>query len=300
MAIYNQALKTGKLKEAVEVFKHKEQSCDMCPHVCGVNRHKETGICNTGVEVPIAESLVHLGEEEVVSGLKGSGAIFFSNCNLSCVFCQNSDVSQNGKGQLYNSKEIADIMINLQNKGCHNINWVSPTHCVSILIEALYIAAKNGLSIPIVYNCGGYESLEILNLLDGIIDIYMPDMKWSNNSLGEKYSGIHCYTNINRLAVKEMHSQVGDLQLNDEDVAQSGLIVRYLILPNNVDSFRKTFNWIKSEIGNNTYISLLTEYYPFYQAYDIPELSRPLNEKEVQEVIDFLIELEFNKIEYCL
>jgi len=300
MAAYNEAFKTGRLKEVVEILKTKEKSCDMCPHSCGVDRNIESGLCGTGVNIPVAEYIVHLGEEEVVSGFNGSGAIFFSNCNLKCVFCQNSDVSQNGQGQIYQAEDIAGIMMDLQNSNCHNINWVSPTHCISVLAESLFIAAQKGLHIPIVYNCGGYESLEVLKLLDGIIDIYMPDMKWSDNVLGEKYSHVSNYTDFNQMAVKEMYNQVGDLQLDENNIAQSGLLIRYLILPNNIDDFRKTFFWIKSNIGTHTYISLLTEYYPFYQACSIPELSRPLHKYEIQEVIDFLNELGFDRIEYCL
>jgi len=298
MAIYNQALKSGRLEIIVEKIKEIETKCNFCPLNCGVNRTIDLGRCKTGVKVPVAEYLVHLGEEAPIVGQNGTGAIFLSNCNLNCVFCQNSEVSQDGYGSLYDERQIADIMLELQSQGCHNIDWVSPTHCVNILVKSLFLAAQDGLNIPIVYNTNGYENINTLGLLDGLIDIYMPDIKWSNNSIGLKFSNVENYTEINRQAIQEMHRQVGDLILDEDGVVISGVLLRYLILPNNIDDYRQTCQWILENLGKDTYISLLTEYYPCYKACDFPELSRQVVKEEIDQVIRCYEKHGFNRLEY--
>ena len=298
MAVYVDALQNEVFVDKVLLSIQAELECKLCPRECGVNRHTSNdGYCQTLGSmsgVPIMEYLVHLGEEKVVSGINGTGAIFFGNCNLDCVFCQNINKLHK---KYYNLTEFSTIMLDMQNKGCHSISIISPSHCVGALIGGLYIAAVNGLNIPVLYNSGGYDSTIALELLDGLIDIYMPDMKWSDNDSAKKYSGIDNYVEINRSAVKTMYDQVGDAVIED-GVIQKGLLIRYLILPNRFEDAKKTVIWIKDNIGVDIYISLLTDYYPFDRASEFKDLDRVVTQKEKDDVIGLYVDAGFKNIEY--
>ena len=227
----------------------------------------------------------HFGEEAPLVGKHGSGTIFFTYCNLRCVFCQNYTISQLGEGNKIDKEELARIMLSLQARGCHNINLVSPTHAVPYILDALELAASMGLHLPLVYNSGGYDSVETLELLDGIVDIYMPDMKYSDEKTAEQLSGIEDYPGVNRAAVKEMHRQVGDLQVDNHGVAQRGLLVRHLVLPNRLAGTEEVMRFLAQEVSADTYLNIMAQYHPCYQAYDRPQLARPINREEFQEAV---------------
>ncbi len=227
----------------------------------------------------------HFGEEAPLVGTNGSGTIFFTYCNLHCLFCQNYTISQLGEGSPVNSEQLAGMMLSLQSKGCHNINLVSPTHVVPYILEALELAASNGLYLPLVYNTGGYDALETLKLLDGVVDIYMPDMKYSDEKIAEELSGIKNYPEINRAAVKEMHRQVGDLQLDKQGVARRGLLVRHLVLPEGLAGTEEVVKFLAREISTDTYLNIMAQYHPCHKAFDMPRLAQPLPKDEFNEAI---------------
>ena len=227
----------------------------------------------------------HFGEEAPLVGMQGSGTIFFTYCNLRCLFCQNYTISQLGDGNRVSRDELADMMLSLQDKGCHNINVVTPTHVVPYILDALELAASKGLNIPLVYNTGGYDSLETLKLLDGVVDIYMPDMKYSDKKTAEQLSGIKDYPEANRAAIKEMHRQVGDLQVNNQGVAQRGLLIRHLVLPNRLAGTKEIVRFLAREISTHTYLNIMAQYRPSYKASTAPLVSRPLNGEEFNEAI---------------
>jgi putative pyruvate formate lyase activating enzyme len=219
-------------------------------------------------------------------GRYGSGTIFFSFCNLGCLYCQNYTISQLGEGSPVSSQELAEMMLSLQRQGCHNINLVSPTHVVPYILEALEIAVSRGLKLPLVYNTGGYDSIETLKLLDGIIDIYMPDMKYSDEKIAEQLSGIRDYLRVNRAAVKEMHRQVGDLEIDDSGVARRGLLVRHLVLPHGLAGTQEIVSFLAREVSTDTYLNIMAQYHPCYQAFNLPQLARRLDETEFAEAIN--------------
>jgi len=227
----------------------------------------------------------HFGEEAPLVGKHGSGTIFFTNCNLRCLFCQNYSISQLGEGQKVSKKELADIMLFLQAKGCHNINLVSPTHVVPQILEALELAVESGLRLPLVYNSGGYDSVETLRMLDGVIDIYMPDMKYDDAETARKLSDIENYPEINRAAIKEMHRQTGNLEVNGEGVAQRGLLVRHLVLPHGLAGTKGIMNFISNEVSRNTYVNIMDQYHPCYKAFQIPSLRRRISSVEFHEAL---------------
>jgi len=228
----------------------------------------------------------HFGEEAPLVGRHGSGTIFFTYCNLQCVFCQNYTISQLGEGIAVGGEELARMMLSLQARGCHNINLVSPTHVVPYILDALELAVSAGLSLPLVYNTGGYDSVETLELLDGIVDIYMPDMKYSDERIAEQLSGIKDYPIVNKAAVKEIHRQVGDLQMDEQGVAQRGLLVRHLVLPNRLAGTQEVVRFLAQEVSTNTYLNIMAQYHPCHKAFDIPVLARPVLREEVSEAID--------------
>ena len=219
-------------------------------------------------------------------GRHGSGTIFFTYCNLHCAFCQNYTISQLGEGSPAAKEELAQMMLSLQKKGCHNINLVSPTHVVPYILEALELAAARGLHLPLVYNSGGYDSLETLKLLDGVVDIYMPDMKYSDEETAEELSGIKDYPRVNQAAVKEMHRQVGDLRLDEQGVARRGLLVRHLVLPNGLAGTEAVIKFLAGKISTDTYLNIMAQYRPCYRAFDIPRLARPLLDREFSKTIE--------------
>lgn len=239
----------------------------------------------------------HFGEEAPLVGRRGSGTIFFAFCNLHCVFCQNYNISQLGEGSTVDSEELASMMLSLQAKGNHNINLVSPTHVVPFILEALEIAASRGLQLPIVYNTGGYDSIETLQLLDGIVDIYMPDMKYSDGKVGERLSDIKRYPEANRAAVREMHRQVGDLQIDESGVATRGLLVRHLVLPHGLAGTEGVVKFLAEEIAPNTYLNVMAQYHPCYRAFDYLELSRPITSEEYSAAIELARRYGLNRLD---
>ena len=244
----------------------------------------EKGKCDSAAEIHISSFGPHYGEERELVGHFGSGTIFFTNCNLSCVFCQNYDISHEGKGVKIDGDGLVKVMFDLQRKGCHNINWVSPTHLVPLLIPALLQARNEGLHIPLVYNTGGYDSLEALEMLDGLVDIYMPDAKYGDSSAAKKYSDAPEYWEINRDALKEMHRQVGNLAVED-GVAVRGLLVRHLILPKDIAASFEVFKFISQELSNDTYINIMDQYRPSNKADKFHELGRRISQEEYRAAI---------------
>lgn len=239
----------------------------------------------------------HFGEEAPLVGRRGSGTIFFTYCNLDCVFCQNYAISQLGEGRAVDRKELAGMMLSLQAKGCHNINLVSPTHVVPHILDALELAVSKGLHLPLVYNSGGYDSVETLELLDGVVDIYMPDMKYSDEKTAEQLSGIKDYPKVNKAAVKEMHRQVGDLEIDKPGVAQRGLLVRHLVLPNRLAGTQEAVRFLAQEISANTYLNIMAQYHPGYKAFDIPQLARAVNRQEFLEAIVLAQQQSLNRLD---
>ncbi len=287
MAAYQGLYRSGELEQRVERARAMLRSCELCPRRCRANRLQgETGMCRTAAEAAVSSYGPHFGEEAPLVGIHGSGTIFFTYCNLRCMFCQNYTISQMGEGRVVTKGEIARMMLSLQERGCHNINLVTPTHVVPQILEALKIAAGLGLSIPLVYNCGGYESVETLRLLDGIVDIYMPDMKYSDERNARRFSGVKDYPAVNRAAVKEMHRQVGDLQVDERGVATRGLLVRHLVLPHGIAGTEGVVRFIAEEVSLNTYLNVMAQYYPSHRAFKIPALSRALTRQEFAEAIN--------------
>jgi len=260
--------------------------CEVCPRKCGVKRLEgEQGFCRSDEEVIVSSYNAHFGEEPPLSGNFGSGTIFFTNCNLKCVYCQNYPISQLGNGDKVNLSELAKIMLALQKRKCHNINLVTPTHFVPQILKSLKSAIKMGLHVPIVYNTSGYDSVNTLKLLDGVVDVYLPDARYADNEVARKYSSAPGYFEIMEKALKEMHRQVGDLVTDKIGVARSGLIVRHLVLPEGLSGTKKIMYFIAREISPHTYISLMAQYFPAYQAGQFPLLSRRINREEYREAL---------------
>jgi len=247
----------------------------------------ESGKCHITNQVLISSYGPHFGEEAPLVGKHGSGTLFFTYCNLRCVFCQNYTISQLGEGSVISKEQLAKMMLSLQTKGCHNINLVTPSHVVPFILDALELAASMGLYLPLVYNSGGYDSVETLKLLDGIVDIYMPDMKYSDEKTAQELSGIKDYPEVNKAAIREMHRQVGDLQIDEQGVAQRGLLVRHLVLPNRLAGTQEVVRFLAQEVSTTTYLNIMAQYRPCYKAFDIPLLSRPVDKQEFSEAIDF-------------
>ena len=262
-------------------------NCEVCPRKCGVNRLEgEEGFCRSGEEVIVSSYNAHFGEEPPLSGNFGSGTIFFTNCNLKCVYCQNYPISQLGNGNKVSLLELTKIMLALQKRKCHNINLVTPTHFAPQILKSIKLAIKMGLNIPIVYNTSGYESVGALKLLDGIVDIYLPDARYADNGVARKYSSAPPnYFETVKEALKEMHRQVGDLAVSKNGIARSGLIVRHLVLPEGLSGTKKIMNFIAREISPHTYISLMAQYFPAYQARQFPPLSRRINRGEYRKAL---------------
>ena len=267
--------------------------CELCPHNCKVNRlNGEIGRCKCKDKVKIALASVHYYEEPCISGENGSGTIFFSGCNLNCKFCQNYEISQLGKGIEITIEELSDIFIKQQNKGVNNINLVTPTMYVYQIIEAIKIARKKGLDIPIVYNSNGYENVETIKKLNGYIDVYLPDLKYYDDEIAYKYSGINNYFENAKSAILEMQKQVGAPKLNENGIIQKGLIIRHLVLPNNIENSEKILRWIKSNINEEVYISIMAQYFPSYKAKQMNDINRKLSEEEYAKIEDLVYELD--------
>ncbi|MCP4582786.1 MAG: 4Fe-4S cluster-binding domain-containing protein [candidate division Zixibacteria bacterium] len=259
--------------------------CTICPRECHVDRTTDdSGECGMPAELGISSANLHHGEEPPISGTGGSGTIFLSGCNLHCQYCQNYPISQYRNGEFYSSAEAASMMIDLEKRGAHNINFVTPSHYVPQLMEAMLIAYKTGLTMPIVYNSSGYDSLEMLKLLDGIIDIYMPDMRYDDPSNSAKYSDVTDYPEINRIAIREMHRQVGVLRVEDE-IAVQGLLIRHLVLPKGISGSKVIFDFIAGEISAETFVAVMSQFFPAYNACNHPDISKRLTQAEYDEAI---------------
>ena len=268
------------------------EKCEICPHRCKINRiDGKIGRCKSTDKIKIALVSVHNYEEPCISGENGSGTVFFSNCNLNCVFCQNYEISQQGLGKEITIQQLADIFINQQNKGVENINLVTPTSYVTQIIEAIKIARSKGLKIPIVYNTNGYENIETIKMLDGYIDIYLPDLKYIDNDIGKKYSKIDNYFEVASKAIKEMYNQVGKYKFDNRGIMQRGMIIRHLILPNNIENSKKVLKWIEQNMPQDIYVSIMAQYFPTYKAKEIGELNRKLTIDEYEEVENYLYRL---------
>jgi putative pyruvate formate lyase activating enzyme len=257
------------------------ERCTVCPRCCEVNRLAgELGSCGAPHEVIVSSVSLHHGEEPPVSGLAGSGTVFFTHCNLKCVFCQNYPISHQGRGEPMSSDELAGAMLELQRLGAHNINLVTPTHYAPQVLEALGRAFERGLEMPVLYNCGGYEPVEMLELLDGVIDIYMPDMKYADGEVAGRLSGAPDYPEVNRRAIREMHRQVGDLELDERGIAVRGLLVRHLVLPGDLAGTDTIMRFLAEEISPDTAVSLMSQYFPQHHASRFPEIARRITADE--------------------
>lgn len=275
----------SRLKQAYGLLK----SCHVCPRRCDVNRLQDgTGFCGMGLQPVVSSDNLHHGEEPPISGFRGSGTIFLTGCNLGCIFCQNYPISHLRHGNVLTPSQLAQKMLRLQKAGAHNINFVTPTQFAPQIMTTLLIAYRKGLTIPIVYNCGGYESLDMLRLWDGIVDIYMPDMKYSDPKMAERYSSAADYPERNRDAIKEMHRHVGDLQIDEEGIAQKGLLIRHLVLPENIAGTKNILRFIAEEISPDTYISLMSQYFPAHRAVSMPPINRRITRSEYQKAREWL------------
>lgn len=282
------------IRERALSLKARLISCDLCPHRCRVNRlEKEIGFCRSTDDIVIAHVGLHFGEEPPISGTDGSGTIFFARCNARCVYCQNYQISQCADEiptRTLAPDELAGEMLALQRRGAHNVNLVSPTHVIAQVAESLCIARENGLSIPVVYNTNGYDAVETLRCLDGLIDVYLPDIKYSDNAAARAYSGIDRYVEINRKAIAEMYRQVGNLVLDRDGIAQRGILVRHLVLPEDRAGSRASLAFLAS-LSREMVVSIMAQYSPQHKAQDIPPLDRPISEAEYERVLDWAWEL---------
>jgi putative pyruvate formate lyase activating enzyme len=289
-AAYLYLLESGELeRRAIEAHQRLE-NCVTCAWECRVNRLAgKLGICQTGAKAYVSSYGPHLGEEDPLRGWRGSGTIFFSRCNLRCQFCQNHDISQTQAGYPVDAVRLAEIMLELEAMGCHNINLVSPSHVVPQILEGLLVAAKAGLNLPLVYNSGGYDSLETLKLLDGVIDIYMPDMKYASEKIARHYSKIPHYPQTNQAAVLEMHRQVGDLQIDRNGIATRGLLVRHLVLPNDLAGTAEIVRFLAERVSTDTYLNVMSQYRPAFNARQFPKLSRSLKAEEHRQAVQMAL-----------
>jgi putative pyruvate formate lyase activating enzyme len=288
---YLALFQSGELLRRVREAYRRLAACDLCPHDCGVNRIRdERGICGAGLKPKIASANVHHGEEPPISGTKGSGTIFFSGCTLKCIFCQNFPISQLGNGKEIATTELAARMLRLQRQGVHNINFVTPTHFLPQILAALWLAIPRGFSLPILWNSSGYEKVDALQLLDGVIDIYLPDMKYAEERFSVEFSAAPGYRDCNRTAVSEMLRQVGHLQLDDEGIALHGLIIRHLVLPGGMAGSRETMAWIAENLGAATYIALMNQYFPAHRAVSSDVIGRKIVAEEYEEAVKALEE----------
>ncbi len=284
---YVKAYKEGGLRKKVEQLRRVLSCCTLCPRQCKVNRAEDKrGFCGAGKDLRISSTFAHFGEESCLVGKHGSGTIFFSYCNLKCVFCQNYEISHLAEGSEATEEQLASYMLRLQSIGCHNINLVTPTHFVPQILEGLSLAIKKGLNIPLVYNCGGYESGEVIDILGGVVDIYMPDAKFSSSEASRQFCGVDDYFPNLKKVLKKMHQQVGDLEIDSEGIARRGLLVRHLVLPNGLAGTREIMEFIAQDISPNTYINIMAQYRPCAEAYKFPQIDRYLSQQEYVEAIE--------------
>jgi putative pyruvate formate lyase activating enzyme len=294
---YTNLYRTGELQRRLAALERLMSPCTLCPRDCRVYRRSgELGLCKAGDQVRVAAAFPHFGEEPPLSGQGGSGAIFISWCNLLCQFCQSWEINHRGEGVPVSARELAEIMLDLQGQGCHNINFVTPTHYAPQLIAALPLAIEQGFRLPLVYNCGGYESLEVIQLLDGIVDIYLPDIKFLDSSASDRYlDGAADYPEVVRTILKEMHRQVGDLMLDEHGIAQRGLIVRHLVMPGLTQDSQAILRFIADELSPQTYVNIMDQYRPCFQAGRSPEIARRTTPAEHRGVVEVARELGLHR-----
>ena len=283
LKLYREGELSGRIEKALNLL----ESCNLCPRECSVNRLEgEEGFCRTGRRVKVASYNAHFGEESPLVGRHGSGTVFMSSCNLLCSFCQNFDISHLNEGVEVEPDQIAAMMIQLAERGCHNINFVTPTHVIPQLLEALTVAVEQGLNVPLVYNSGGYDKRETLEILDGIFDIYMPDFKFWDEKWSDRFCKAPDYREVAVTAVKEMHRQVGDLVIDDQGIAQKGLLVRHLVMPHDIAGTRDVLNFIAKEISSETYVNVMDQYRPCADAHKDEFINRRLTSQEFKEAMD--------------
>lgn len=281
---YLELARSGELAARAQTLRARLAACDLCPRRCGVARTRgELGTCGIGAQAVVASASPHFGEERPLVGRGGSGTVFFSGCNLRCVFCQNDDISFTGRGHAVDAAALARIALQLQGAGCHNLNVVTPTHVVPMILDALQVASEEGLAIPLVYNTGGYDDLDVLRTLDGVVDIYMPDAKFADADPAARFCDAPDYPEVNRAALAEMVRQVGDLELDDEGIATRGLLVRHLVMPGDLAGTDRTMEFIAQELSTETYVNLMDQYRPCAGAGRFPELCRRVTGDEMVE-----------------
>ena len=286
-AAYLKTYRGGRLREKIEKSFQIMESCTLCPRSCGVNRLRgEKGVCRAGLDPEVSSYSPHFGEESPLVGRHGSGTIFFTHCNLRCSFCQNYSISHLGEGVMISAEKLAGMMVELQKLGCHNLNFVSPSHYVPQILKALPVAIEAGLSAPLVYNTGGYDAFETLKLLDGVVDIYMPDFKFSRSEPAEEFCHAPDYPPSAKTAIKEMHRQVGDLVLDEKGVALRGLLVRHLVLPGGLAGTEDVMRFLAEEISRNTYLNIMDQYHPCGDIQWSSLLSRRISAGEFQSAVD--------------
>ncbi len=274
------------------------ERCNICPHECNINRVKgDLGLCKSSFKIKISSYFAHFGEEPELVGKGGSGTIFFSGCNLLCIFCQNYEISHLNQGYEISVRELADIMLELQHRKCQNINFVTPTHFTFQIIDAIKIAKAEGLTLPIVWNSNAFEKVETLKKLNGLVDIFMPDLKFYRNTSAEILTSAKNYFDIASLAILEMHNQVGDLII-DKGIAKRGLLIRHLIMPENYSDSFEVIKFIAEKLGTNTYLNLMAQYYPSYKSYLIPEINRRIYPDEYKVIVDYAKSIGFRRPSY--
>lgn len=285
---YVELHRSGELQRRIEEALARLADCTLCPRQCHANRLEDDPVgsyCGIGRHAWVSSAFPHHGEEPCLRGWNGSGTIFFSGCNLKCVFCQNNDISWQRTGYPADARRLAHLMIHLQEQGCHNINFVTPSHVIPHILEALPIAIEKGLRVPLVYNSSGYDSVEALRLLDGVIDIYMPDMKFTDPNVSQRLAHAPDYWDVCREAIREMHRQVGDLVLDNYGLAVRGLLVRHLVMPNGLAGTEEVMRFLAEEISPNTYVNIMAQYRPEGHAWEIPEIARRCADDEYRQAL---------------
>jgi len=290
----------GELEQRAKAAERLLEPCRVCPRECLAQRLQgKTGVCGVADQAMVSSYGPHFGEERPLVGSGGSGTIFLAHCNLCCVFCQNFEISQQDEGRIVSARELAGMMLELQRMGCHNINFVTPTHQVPQILRALPIALNGGLRVPLVYNCGGYESLETLRLLNGVVDIYMPDFKYADAAVAKRYSKVENYPEVARVAFREMHRQVGDLTMDGRGIARRGLLVRHLVLPNDLAGTGEVVRFL-ADLSKDTYVNIMDQYKPCYRAHEYPPLTRRPTREEFEEALRLARKAGLHRLDgYC-
>jgi len=295
---YLRLYREGKLKDRIDRVVELMRDCSLCPRECHIDRPSgEYGFCRTGKKARVASLHAHFGEESPLVGRGGSGTIFFMSCNLLCYFCQNYDISHDAGGGEVEPKGLADMMLSLQKRGCHNINFVTPSHVVPQILQGLLSAVERGLNVPLVYNTGGYDKVETLKILEGVFDIYMPDFKFWEARWSEKFCRAPDYRKVATAAIKEMHRQVGDLAIDESGIAEKGLLVRHLVMPNDVASTKEVMTFLADKISEDTYVNVMDQYHPCGKAASDPAINRRLTRKEYVEAVRLTREAGLHRLD---